>query len=828
MWMIVALIVISILMVALAPKPKIENARPAKLGDFQFPRSQEGDPVPWFLGTVKMKSPNSLWFGDFVPVPVIVKQSTGMFSSKKVITGYLYKCGLDLGWALGGEEGCELLRIWADTDVIFTGNVTTESSITINKPNLFGGKNEGGGLVGIIDYYPGTFTQTANAYLQSKADPDCPAYVGQCHMVFRALPSILNFETGFYWGKSTNIKPIHAEFRKLAYNIHPTYSVMPNGFDVNPMELLYVALTQKFGMLSVDPNKIDMVSWLRDAETLYNEDLGMSLLVQSSLIGKDIAEEVARIADLILYQDVTTGKIVSKLIRNDYVIAELLVLDESNIQELRNFSKTTWDGTYNQCRITITDRAEQYAKKVSISQDFALINYQQKVRNTDITMPGCFVSEQANRLATRQLSTLSVPLFTIEILCNRIASSLKPGDVFVFNWAPYGLSNMVMRVQKVDLGTLIDGMVTINAIQDLFAVATAVFSAPGATGWTPVISALSPIANEALFELPYQLVSVDPSYLATLGSTVNATDLGYRVYSGFTTGDSNLIEKDAVFEVTPTATITSAYPYTQAVDNTGFAISSTKLANLIPATVSDDIFNSGGSIALIRSGAGDELIAYKSFTDILVNNITRGVYGSVPLNHPSGAKIYFISYGYGLENEQEPYTVFPKTVYAKLATFNTKDELALTALTELSTTVVGKSIKPDVCGKVRINGTNPLALGTVTGAFVLTYAHRNRLDTTIRSQDDVSVEPETNQHYNIRIYNNSTNALLASALDTSAVYATCRLSANATLRIEITAVKDGLESYATQKYLVTYNHGSETLNEILPDEDSIIFDGGGA
>jgi hypothetical protein len=30
----------------LAPKPHIENAKAAQLSDFQFPRSDEGDPVP--------------------------------------------------------------------------------------------------------------------------------------------------------------------------------------------------------------------------------------------------------------------------------------------------------------------------------------------------------------------------------------------------------------------------------------------------------------------------------------------------------------------------------------------------------------------------------------------------------------------------------------------------------------------------------------------------------------------------------------------------------------------------------------------------------------
>ncbi|HET9129338.1 MAG TPA: hypothetical protein VFO86_00235, partial [Terriglobia bacterium] len=198
MWALIAVVIIALLLILTAPKPKVENARAAKLGDFQFPRSNQGDPIPWFRGTVRLKSPNTLWDGDYTPVPITVKQKTGLFSSKRVTTGYRYHIGLDLCWALNGQNTITVRKLWSDKYVLWTGNVSTRSTIDINQPNLFGGQDQRGGMIGSIDFYPGSFDEPQNSYLAQKADPDVPAYIGQCRMVFRG--SANTQASGFYFG----------------------------------------------------------------------------------------------------------------------------------------------------------------------------------------------------------------------------------------------------------------------------------------------------------------------------------------------------------------------------------------------------------------------------------------------------------------------------------------------------------------------------------------------------------------------------------------------------------------------------------------------------
>ena len=76
---------------------------------------------------------------------------------------------------------------------------------------------------------------------------------------------------------------------------------MPNGYDINPMEIIYDAFTQKWGRFGNLPSELDLTSFIACAQTLYNEGLGMSLIVQSAITGKDVLEEVMRVADGVLY-----------------------------------------------------------------------------------------------------------------------------------------------------------------------------------------------------------------------------------------------------------------------------------------------------------------------------------------------------------------------------------------------------------------------------------------------------------------------------------------------------------------------------------------------
>lgn len=59
---IILLIVSYFISAALAPKPP--KPKPAAIEDFDIPVAEQGRPVPVVFGTVTLKGPNVMWYGD--------------------------------------------------------------------------------------------------------------------------------------------------------------------------------------------------------------------------------------------------------------------------------------------------------------------------------------------------------------------------------------------------------------------------------------------------------------------------------------------------------------------------------------------------------------------------------------------------------------------------------------------------------------------------------------------------------------------------------------------------------------------------------------------
>lgn len=70
MWEALIYLVVAIIAVALVPRPKTAAVRPASLSDIEAPTAEPGRPIPVVFGTVLLKSPNVVWYGDLNYNPV--------------------------------------------------------------------------------------------------------------------------------------------------------------------------------------------------------------------------------------------------------------------------------------------------------------------------------------------------------------------------------------------------------------------------------------------------------------------------------------------------------------------------------------------------------------------------------------------------------------------------------------------------------------------------------------------------------------------------------------------------------------------------------------
>ena len=731
------------------PKMKVENAKASTMDDFSFPRADEGDPVGRYYGTLKHTAPNTIAIKGFRAVPIKKKVKTGMFSSKKVITGYKYYMTVDLAWALG--PGVVFRKMWFGQNLVWTGCLYGSGCLNViplNLPELYGGSKDGarGGIGGEVAMYCGDFDQDRDPHMVSILDADVPAYVGVAHMVFR----------DFWWGNSPQIDAVAVE---LAYftnslGLGDRHHFMANGLDANPIEVIYDIMTYGWGNLGYDPAKINVDGWQEVADLIWNEGNGISIGIANATEAKDAIKTILRQVNCTMYEDMTTGLVEIKAIRDDYDVGDLPVFGPGKVAEVRNFTKKLWSETINVVRVTYTDRDAGYTEnKPALAKDFALLRFQGKERPVEIKLPGVKVAELANTIAARELSNLNIPLHSCQLITDRQGNSLHPGDPFVFQWPEYGIAQMIMRVKKVSNGTLENGAMSFDVVQDEFGSALTVISAPAPSEYVPETFAPVDISVFKIFELPYWL-----DYQAQLGTRV-----GYTRLSAFAQAPTSYaLGYDAFIDDVPDdAEVLTMAPYAntaELVDNMGRFdgwLTGT-IANLLVTTPSQpedaELANDtrlGEGLMLI----GDELFAYASAVDNgngtwTLSTVKRALLDTTWQAHLAGATVYLFE---GQEGFFETDTVngYTSDIYLidRTATGSSLEaDAVVTAFTN-----VGRGALPLPPDYLTADGSRALNQQFDVGdTITINGRERNRTQTMqLTYEDDATEAPEAGTLYRI-------------------------------------------------------------------------------
>jgi hypothetical protein len=812
-WNLILLLVSFIATYLLTPKPKTESQRPGRLNDINFPHATDGSPAPIMLGKCRQEGPNTLWYGDFKAVMQYKKVSTGILSSENVEIGFNYFLGLQLGLCLGNDV--RLRRIFFEKKTAWTGNVGPGyTRFLIDKPNIFGGKEHGGGWIGYASFYGGEWvTQSVDPYLYEKAKgSDVPAYRGTSYIVFEHN----------YIGESAQLRVMSFELEHYPNSLSVGGSQNIIGDDLNPAEALFFMMTDTWSGAGVDPGLIDVASFANASSVLYTEGNGISLLVSASNAAKDVFAEVLRQIDGILYQDPASGKLVLKLIRDDYNLDDLPIFDESNIVAVKSFSRTSWSETMNETRVTFTDRGAKYAQGTAIVQNMANINAQGRLRSQTLSFPGCCTAELAVKLASRELAQLCVPLFRAQFEMNREAVALRPGDPFIWAWDDYNIVQVVMRVQKIDTGSLDDGRIIIDAVQDIFGASDVIFAAPESTLTDPLDR--DPVAIETGMklwqEIPYFIMSkqtiiasplpVDSAWTLGLARSPAANQVGYTMYvdtdSGF--GDPST-DVDAV-PYTSTALLGTAI---LAIDGkSGSAISvDLKLLDpddFVPTTKTTTESRNGDSLFQI----GYEIFSYTTVVDHGNDTYTltahRALMDTVFDSHSVDDIVYFINNSNGIGNSTFGDT---STVYAKFQSVTDLGCYDVSGETPYSLTFSNRYDRPYPPDLPKFDGfvTPPTVTGI--GPHTISWYERNRTTSSIVFEDDATETPESSQTYRVEFWKDgSENVSLrktgVSGTSTTVTYASPYTSTPGGGEIRIYAERGGLLSWTcAQIAQITYD-----------------------
>lgn len=755
----------------LRPKPEIENSQPLGLGDFQFPTATEGRPIPLLWGRCRVKAPNVVWYGDFAQQPIIEKVKTGIFSSEKITKGYRYRIGMQLAICRGPDV--VLRKIYIGDDEVFTGTVSTVTTLDINDPELFGGDDLGtGGVQATCEFYPGSTSQAVSDYLARFQDAGAgsnrtPRYTGTSYLVARQLSSVAASAQGAYLGNSTSIAvwSFDVERYPAIFSGQSAGEHKIGTSDCNPINVLYEILTNEEWGLGFNVGDIDVgigSTFLAAADLCITEGNGFSMVLDQTKSVDDVVKIIEKQIDGVLYLDQRSGLWKLEMARQDYDVDLVPQLNSGNISQVKEYTPGAWEDTSNIVRVKFDKRDDEYKSTYAIAQDMAnAITVGGGTVSTsfptpvEFVMPGVKNADNAAKLAWRELKSQSYPLSKATLVVNREMWTLHVGSVVAWTDSELGFTKVPFRVTSIDFGRLQQNEIELSLVQDVFGYQAAGFGSPPATEWTPPSDTLVaiPSAEQLAFEAPRGIQARDPDFTGDY-SQVKIWCAGRRQgnearilirqrnASGVTSGSyadagtingfmriGSLKSNLAAGTALPTGTITiEASPDSQ-VDLLEVFDSAITVSDL-GAELSQLILvgNEFMLVASAAAGAG---------TDVDLTNVYRGVMDSVQENHTAGDDVYLIFVGGNITS-----TTFPnvRNVDIKLLPNSRSDTLAEASATTISLSTNKRNIRPTPPAEVSIDASRYDATPSLEGSGVGFDGFRNDftwLRRDFRLQDEV-------------------------------------------------------------------------------------------
>jgi hypothetical protein len=683
-----------------------------------------------------------------------------MGGSKTYTAGFRYYAGVQLGVCLGPVDA--ITNFFAGERSAWPGIVTGDSTVFVNSPQLFGGDDNQGGVQGAIDFQMGTPSQAPNAYVRSKVSGSLPAYRGLLTATFRGSSGggffwtsnspyfknpwldLVRIKKGWYqdacwYPEKAAIQPIGETF---------TYAIEQ---DMNPAHIIYQALTDPDWGMGYPSTSMDDAIWRAAADQLYSEGFGLSTWWSEQTTVKDFVQEILNTINGSVRLNLTTAKFELKLIRDNYDINTLPELNPSNITEMTSFERVAWGDTANEIVVTYTDREEQQAS-IAV-QDLAAIEAQGGVVvSATRAYPSIRNPTIANRVALRDLNTSSSPMAKVTLKCNRIAWNWDVSDVFKLNWPALGISGVPFRIAQINKGSLTEGAIEIIAVEDRFGLPNNAYITNQPNQWVDPVQPPSPVTTARVMEAPYfdivrmmsqadqNALLPDYGFAESFAGRTSGVAISYELWES-PNNSANTYQQVGNGNFTPVATLAADIPLPNGAQNWTVTLSGGVDLDLV--AVGSYFYIDNEAFAVVSVDAVNQSVVGQ-----------RAVIDTIPAAHATGAKVYFPDLG--LMGYDPTQYVNGQVSYYRHLPRTPLGTLALSSATAYSLTFAKRAQRPYPPGKFQLGGQwYPT---DYTGAFTLTWAHRDRTQQTVNLNDYTTgnIGPESGTTYTVKVYSGST------------------------------------------------------------------------
>lgn len=568
-----------------------------------------------------------------------------------------------------------------------------------------------------------------------------------------------------------------------------------SALDMNPSHIIRECLTNAdWGMGYPDADMGD--SFIDAADALFDEQFGLSLVWDRQIPIEDFVKEVLKHIDAALYLDPATGKFEIKLIRNDYDVGTLLVFDQSNVEDVENFTRRQFDEMVNSVTLQYQSNLTDRDASVEV-QDIAQVQLQSGVINTTVNYPGISKPTLASRIAARDLHTLSSPLASATILANQDARELRIGSPFKLVWPSYSDAPfLIMRVTGMSIGDGKTNKVRMTATEDAFSIPAAAYVATGGSEWENPTVVPEPVGAQVAFEIPYFELVQQSGQGATDSELATNEDAGFvgaaaprpasAINAVLATDTGTGYVDDGSMDFCPSCTITTP------IDQDDVSV------------VVADLISSANITVDTHAQIDEELIKVVSLVGTTLT-FKRGMLDTVPAEHAADATIFFWDRFFGFDPTQ--YSL-GETLNLKIKPVTGLGELSLADAIAMPLTLAGRAFRPYAPGDVKVGAVSYPSV--VETSIVVTWVHRDRTQQTSTDfieQDEASIGPEAGTTYNVRVYDDDTNILLDSTTGISGTSTTLSPDGSFNARLEVEAQRDGVVSWQPQVRRFAYSGG---------------------
>ncbi len=760
--------------------------------------------------------------------------------------GFRYIMSLHMGLGIGPNDELKEIRVGDLTAWKGQACLTCDGfKISIDAPNLFGGDEKEGGILGTAYIYPGCFTQELQGPLTSPTG-DLP---GIAASLGGDVPNFRGVTTVWYHGMVCAMNPYPKEW---AFRVRRAHSGWDGGFNdgwylakaaihlgvdiqaMNGAHILVQTATDKDWGRGLDMDMLDENSYIYAANQLCNEGFGLCMpWFRQETVGEFTQMVIDHIGGA-QYVDRETGKLTLRLIRDDYDADTLpLYTPTSGLLAIEEDDASASEQAFNEIIVKGFDPNEKADFSVR-AQNLASIQSLGVIISNTIEYKGIPTRELAAKVAMRELKAqTSLRRFTVRL--DRRAWRLAPAGVFRISHPGRGIGNLILRIGEVTELDSISGEMEIKAVQDVFGLPLTVYYEAQEPAWTPPSFEAIPAPALRLVERTYRdaYLRIGAGDTAALDPDISFVGMvaerpaGLAAASGFDMAvnldggsDYTTVASNATFD-----------------GNATLDASITALATEITldAAARDDWDDevAPGSLALI----GDEIVGVDSYDPVTgIVTVKRGVVDTIPAPHAAAVAVWL------LEDVAEDATEYASGEEVNgIALTRTSTDLLSVAEAEPGVqvvTVVGRIAKPFPPGNVEIDGESIYAQTVQHPEPVITWTHRDRIAQAdlIVGHGEGSVGPEPGTTYTIRVF--LEGEVVPVREETGIVGLTWTYdaamqladAATPVVAIQLLSVRDGLESYQRYTFAVELaNPASLTIDDILVtiDGETIEFGGGG-